>query len=488
MLSHRSRRRFTQIEQVVRRLCPAIVALPGILFGAAGLLPAEDIRTDIVFANRDGQELKLDIALPDGKKVMRPAIVCIHGSGWRAGSRGAYRNQIKTFAEQGFVAATVEYRLTDVAAWPAQIDDVQAAIGFLVEHADEYRIDPERVGVLGASAGGHLSLMAGVMPAEQDNSHRLRCIVNFFGPTDLVHVRNPDRVRVYLEPLIGGKLEDKPDQLKVISPVTYVDRTDPPVLTLHGTDDDLVEFEQAEILHMALKKSQVPETLFPMTGVGHGIGGDAETRNTAIRNFLEAYLSGGEMPLLAHEDFDKAPDRWQPTDKDAWKVISGDGRSVYSLVKKQSDYEPKVRSPYNYSLLKDVEVSDFVLDVDLKSTHKPYGHQDLCLFFGYQDASHFYYVHIGRNADAHANSIFLVNDEPRVSIATERTEGTDWSRGWHRARIRRDTKSGMIEVYFDDMQKPIMKTTDTTFSRGLIGIGSFDDTGDFDAIRLWGRK
>ena len=169
-------------------------------------------------------------------------------------------------------------------------------------------------------------------------------------------------------------------------------------------------------------------------------------------------------------------------------MIASGSRSVYSLVKKRSDYEPKVRSPYNYSLLKDVQVSDFVLDVDLKSTHEPYGHQDLCLFFGYQDASHFYYVHIGRKADAHANSIFLVNDEPRVSIAKERTDGTDWSAGWHRARIKRDSKSGLIEVYFDDMQKPIMKTIDKTFTTGQIGIGSFDDTGDFDAIRLWGRK
>ncbi len=129
-----------------------------------------------------------------------------------------------------------------------------------------------------------------------------------------------------------------------------------------------------------------------------------------------------------------------------------------------------------------------MLDVDLRSTHEVYGHQDLCLFFGHQDPEHFYYVHIGRKADAHANSIFLVNDAPRVSICEDRTDGTDWSTGWHRARIRRNTKSGTIEVFFDDMQKPIMKTTDKTFLRGRIGIGSFDDTGEFDAIRLFGHK
>lgn len=468
---------------------PHVTALLAILVTAALPLSAEDYRSDIVFARRGDRELKLDIALPDGDAKMRPTIVCIHGGGWRAGSRSAYRNLIKHFAGENVVAATVEYRLTDVAPWPAQIEDVQAAIRFLVNHADEYGIDFERMGVLGASAGGHLSLMAGLMPAETDNTHRVRCVVNYFGPTDLVNVKNRERVRGYLEPLIGGKLEDKPEGLKAISPVTYLDRTDPPVLTFHGTADDLVLFNQAKILHAALKKTQIPGTLFPMEGVAHGIGGDAVKRNAAQEGFLKAYLSGGGLPLVAHEDFNKdGASRWQPTDDKAWKVILDGGRLVYSLVKKRSDYEPKVRSPYNYSLLKDVEVSDFMLDVDLKSTHEPYGHQDLCLFFGYQDPSHFYYVHIGRKADAHANSIFLVNDEPRVSIAKERTDGTDWSRGWHRARIKRDSKSGSIEVYFDDMQKPIMKTTDKTFTTGQIGIGSFDDTGDFDAIRLWGRK
>ncbi|MDA0591041.1 MAG: prolyl oligopeptidase family serine peptidase [Planctomycetota bacterium] len=285
-----------------------------------------------------------------------------------------------------------------------------------------------------------------------------------------------------------GPLEEKADGLKAISPVTFVDRTDPPVLTFHGTEDRTVPFEHAEILHAALKKSQIPNVLFPMKGAGHGVGGDVEKVFSTLAAFHEAYLRGSRQPLLAYEDFDGDASRWEPTDTAAWKVVKNEGRSFYSLIKKRSDYEPKVRSPYNYSLLRDVEVGDFVLDVDLKSTHEPYGHQDLCLFFGYQDASHFYYVHMGRQADAHANSIFLVNDEARVSIAQERTEGTDWSRGWHRARIKRDVTRGTIEVFFDDMQKPIMKTTDQTFLRGRIGIGSFDDTGNFDAIRLWGPR
>ena len=128
-----------------------------------------------------------------------------------------------------------------------------------------------------------------------------------------------------------------------------------------------------------------------------------------------------------------------------------------------------------------------MFDVDLRSTEKPYGHQSMCLFFGHQDASHFYYVHFGREADAHANSIFKVDGEPRVSIAKTRTEGTDWSSGWHRARIVREVASGKIEVYFDDMETPVMTTVDKSFLSGRVGIGSFDDTGDFDSVRLWGK-
>jgi hypothetical protein len=124
----------------------------------------------------------------------------------------------------------------------------------------------------------------------------------------------------------------------------------------------------------------------------------------------------------------------------------------------------------------------------MRSTQEVYGHQDLCLFFGYQDPSHFYYVHLGREADDHANSIFLVNGKPRVSIATQRTDGTDWSKDWHHVRVKRDIRLGTIKVYFDDMKKPIMITKDKTFVFGQIGIGSFDDTGDFDQIRLFGTK
>ena len=192
-----------------------------------------------------------------------------------------------------------------------------------------------------------------------------------------------------------------------------------------------------------------------------------------------------KLPVLASEQFTKGAANWEPKDPTAWKVVKQGSESFYSMFK-DSSYQPEVRSPVNFALLKEISVSDFVLDVDMRSTQEVYGHQDLCLFFGYQDASHFYYVHLGREADAHANSIFLVNGKPRVSIAQQRTDGTNWTKDWHHVRIKRDIQTGSIQVFFDDMKKPVMTTIDKHFNHGRVGIGSFDDTGDFDNFLLRG--
>lgn len=199
--------------------------------------------------------------------------------------------------------------------------------------------------------------------------------------------------------------------------------------------------------------------------------------------------SAGEFPLLFKDDFESGFAKgWQPGDPAAWKVVARDANHVYALVG-QSKYQPKVRSPVNISLMEDVNVADFVLEVRLQSSTRDYPHRDLCLFFGYQDPTHFYYVHFGKRADPHANSIFLVNGAPRVSIARTRTDGTNWTDGWHRVKlVRRTQGAGPIEVYFDNMQKPAMTAEDKTFAWGQVGVGSFDDTGNFDDVRLWGRR
>lgn len=192
------------------------------------------------------------------------------------------------------------------------------------------------------------------------------------------------------------------------------------------------------------------------------------------------------MRLVFEEDFANGSDRWEMTDASAWAVEEADGKPVLAL-KGASDYEPPVRSPKNIAWLKDVEVGDFVLEVRMRYTGRAYNHADLCLFFGRQDPARFYYVHLATAADPHANSIFLVNNEPRVSIAKERTDGTAWSDGWHTVRIKRTLENGRIEVYFDDLETPAMIAEDRTHGAGRIGLGSFDDTGQFGAVRVWTR-
>lgn len=199
-------------------------------------------------------------------------------------------------------------------------------------------------------------------------------------------------------------------------------------------------------------------------------------------------IGDDKLPLVFEEDFESGAERWQPTDDAAWKIKATDSGHVYSQFKKRSNYKPPHRSPLNISLLKGITVGDFDLHVKVKSTHPDYGHRDVCLFFGYQNPAQFHYVHLGKKADPHANQIFIVNNKPRTKISLTTTDGTDWDDQWHQVKIVRRVKPGTIEIYFDDMDKPVMTAKDTTFTWGRIGLGSFDDTADFDDLRLYGRK
>ncbi len=197
-----------------------------------------------------------------------------------------------------------------------------------------------------------------------------------------------------------------------------------------------------------------------------------------------------QLPVISEENFDdpSAVGRWQPTDDQAWKIEKSDKGGVYSQFKKRSAYEPPHRSPYNISLLKDVVVGDFQLDVKVLSTHPDYGHRDVCLVFGYQNPAQFYYVHLGKKADDHANQIFIVDNKPRTKISLKSTPGTDWDDKWHNIRIVRRVGDGTINVYYDDMQEPVMVAKDKSFVWGQIGLGSFDDTSNWDDLVLRGTK
>jgi hypothetical protein len=194
-----------------------------------------------------------------------------------------------------------------------------------------------------------------------------------------------------------------------------------------------------------------------------------------------------DPPLLFSDDFKKGSDRWEPTDSNAWKVVETKRGKVYSQFR-QSKYNPPHRSPLDFSLIKDLNVADAILEARVQSSVKDYPHRDVCLFFGYQDSAHFYYVHLGKKTDDHANKIFRVNGEPRKKISTKTTDGTNWDDDWHHVKFGRHAGDGKIEVYFDDMKKPVMTAKDKTFTCGRVGIGSFDDTANWADVKVYGTK
>ena len=205
------------------------------------------------------------------------------------------------------------------------------------------------------------------------------------------------------------------------------------------------------------------------------------------------------MPVVYQEDFEKGDPlaQWEPMDPQAWKIDQDGDNKVLSMFRK-SKYKTKVRSPFNFGVLRDVVVGDFVLDLRMQSKTKDYGHRDLCVFFGYQDPTHYYYVHMALKADANAHTVMIVDGKPRVTLIKDigkdiggevfRTKGLVWGDDWHKVRLVRKVDTGLIEVYFDDMDKPIMRAKDKTFAWGRIGVGSFDDLGNYDDIVLRGIK
>lgn len=195
-----------------------------------------------------------------------------------------------------------------------------------------------------------------------------------------------------------------------------------------------------------------------------------------------------DLPIIYSQDFeDGGGSDFQARNPMAFKIVEQDGNRVMSQFQNLPGPTP-VRSPFNRAILQVAVVSDFQFDVDLQSTARDYPHRSLCLFFGYRDPSHFYYVHFGQRTDDHANQIFIVNEADRTKISTKTTPGTPWDNNWHHARIKRNAESGSIEIYFDDMEAPVMTANDKTFPTGRVGIGSFDDTGNFDNLWLFGKK
>jgi hypothetical protein len=211
----------------------------------------------------------------------------------------------------------------------------------------------------------------------------------------------------------------------------------------------------------------------------------------AVRGALVFATNSPAIPkdykLVYEQDFKKssALSDFAMSDPKAWALSQTNGVSGLELTK-QSQYKPIVRSPVNIALIADKRVEDFILEADFMQTGREYGHRDMCIYFGFQSPTNFYYVHMATAADPNAHNIFIVNNKPRTNIAKKTTKGVNWGLGvWHHVRLERRISDGTIKVYFDDLTEPIMLAEDKTFGAGYIGFGSFDDTGMVDNIRIW---
>lgn len=248
--------------------------------------PALDL--DITYAKAGDKELKLDLAKPEGKGPF-PCVVLFHGGGWRMGNKKDVRSWLPFLAEEGYVAASVGYRLVPDATFPAQIEDGKTAVRFLRANAKKYGIDKDRVAAMGWSAGGHLACMLGLADPKcgfegkecSDQSSRVQAVVDYFGPTDLAAFGKDELAQKgMLAPFVGKRYADDPAAHEKASPVKYVTKDAPPFLIFHGTKDWVVPIEQSRELAEKLKDVHVPVKLVEVPGEGHGWDGKANGETT----------------------------------------------------------------------------------------------------------------------------------------------------------------------------------------------------------------
>jgi acetyl esterase/lipase len=277
-----------------------IAVLTVLGFATSGPAQAVTIESNVLFSRAGGEELMMDIARPAGDGPF-PAVICIHGGGFRAGNRSGYRALIPRLAERGYVAATVSYRLAPLHPFPAAVVDVKEAVRFLRKNARKYRIDPARIGAMGASAGGTLALMLGVTgeaaqfdPPETKVSCRVAAVVSYYGATDFTksYGKSVDAGEV-LPLYLGGNLQFARRNHILSSPLYWVTPAAAPTLFLHGTKDPYVEVAQSDWMLEKLKEAQVPAEILRIEGAGHGFKeAEASKADEAMFAFFDRVLKG----------------------------------------------------------------------------------------------------------------------------------------------------------------------------------------------------
>ncbi len=289
-----------------------LVALAGPVFAAEPVA----IQRDIEYAVHDGEKMLLDIAKPSTPGP-HPAIVCLHGGAWKFGKKDhlsktsryldvefgtGRKSLIEWLAGEGYVAVSVGYRLMPKHKFPAPVEDAKTAIRFLRANAAKYDLDPDRVGIVGYSAGGHIASLVGTTSADagfdgtlyREHSSKVTCVVDFFGPTDLALFVEAEGVEsAIFKPMLGARYRENPELYRKASPIEHVTKDAPPFLILHGTADILVPIIHSERFHKKLLDAGAKSEMKTLPGQGHGWTGDVAVKTMGmVTTFLEANLKG----------------------------------------------------------------------------------------------------------------------------------------------------------------------------------------------------
>jgi len=257
------------------------------------------VHRDLEFARIGDKALLLDLHLPRG--IDNPPLVAwVHGGAWRKGDKSVGR--VAWMTEHGYALAGISYRLSQEAIFPAQIHDCKAAIRWLRANAEEYGYDANRIGVAGSSAGGHLvallgtsgevAQLEGAVGDHFEVSSRVQAVCDMWGPTDFLQMGGGHNDAGSPEShLIGGPIQQHRDKVAMANPITYVDKTDPPFVLIHGDRDGAVRLNQSELLQAALEKAGVTSELKVLKGAEHGGRGYPEDKlNEMVLNFFEEHL------------------------------------------------------------------------------------------------------------------------------------------------------------------------------------------------------
>ncbi|MFL7794623.1 MAG: alpha/beta hydrolase fold domain-containing protein [Anaerolineae bacterium] len=267
-----------------------------------------EIVRDVVYAQIGDRALAMDLYWHPGAGEPEPLVVWVHGGAWMSGDK-TWMPPVSYLLDNGFAMASIDYRLSQEALFPAQIEDCKAAIRWLRANAARYNLNPDRVGAWGESAGGHLVALLGTaggvaawdqQGGNREYSSRVQAVCDWFGPSDLLQMGvmksgldhdAPDAPEALL---IGGPVQENKEKASQANPITYITPESPPFFIIHGAQDDVVPLGQSELLHRALVEAGLDSTLMIIPGMGHGVMELAETRwaelQRSVVDFFERTL------------------------------------------------------------------------------------------------------------------------------------------------------------------------------------------------------